>query len=103
MKSGIFYAGSDNPINRRDMSENPRSGASLGGGELAPALKESLRKYENLCSEMEKLAADAACLDRAERGAKLAADFVALREKGQSVGLDINLRSEEIFDAMHRI
>ena len=28
---------------------------------------------------------------------------VALREKGQSVGLDINLRSEEIFDAMHRI
>ena len=60
------------------MSENQRSGASLGGGELAPALKESLRKYENLCSEMEKLAADAACLDRAERGAKLAADFAAL-------------------------
>ena len=29
--------------------------------------------------------------------------IVALREKGQSVGLDINLRSEEIFDAMHRI
>ena len=27
----------------------------------------------------------------------------ALREKGESVGLDINLRSEEIFDAMHRI
>ena len=26
-----------------------------------------------------------------------------LREKGESVGLDINLRSEEIFDAMHRI
>ena len=44
------------------MSENQKSGASLGGGELAPALKESLRKYENLCSEMEKLAADAACL-----------------------------------------
>ena len=60
------------------MSENQKSGASLGGGELAPALKESLRKYENLCSEMEKLAADAACLDRAERGAKLAADFSAL-------------------------
>ena len=60
------------------MSENQRSGASLGGGELAPALKESLRKYENLCSEMEKLAADAACLDRAERGVKLAADFAAL-------------------------
>lgn len=60
------------------MSENQRSGASLGGGELAPALKESLRKYENLCSEMEKLAADAACLDRAERGERLAADFAAL-------------------------
>ena len=29
--------------------------------------------------------------------------IVALREKGESVGLDINLRSEEIFDAMHRI
>ena len=29
--------------------------------------------------------------------------IVALREKGASVGLDINLRSEEIFDAMHRI
>jgi len=27
----------------------------------------------------------------------------ALAEKGASVGLDINLRSEEIFDAMHRI
>jgi len=60
------------------MSENPRSGASLGGGELAPALKESLRKYETICSEMEKLAADAACLDRAERGEKLVADFAAL-------------------------
>ena len=60
------------------MSENQRSGASLGGGELAPALKESLRKYENLCSEMEKLSAGAACLDRAERGAKLAAEFAAL-------------------------
>ena len=60
------------------MSENQKPGASLGGGEIAPALKESLRKYENLCSEMEKLAADAACLDRTERGAKLAADFAAL-------------------------
>ena len=29
--------------------------------------------------------------------------IVALREKGAAVGLDINLRSEEIFDAMHRI
>ena len=29
--------------------------------------------------------------------------IVALREKGESVGLDINLRSEEIFNAMHRI
>lgn len=29
--------------------------------------------------------------------------IVALREKGESVGLDINLRSEDIFDAMHRI
>ena len=29
--------------------------------------------------------------------------IVALRKKGESVGLDINLRSEEIFDAMHRI
>ena len=29
--------------------------------------------------------------------------IVALREKGEKVGLDINLRSEEIFDAMHRI
>ncbi len=29
--------------------------------------------------------------------------IVALREKGASVGLDINLRSEEIFNAMHRI
>ena len=27
----------------------------------------------------------------------------ALADKGASVGLDINLRSEEIFDAMHRI
>ncbi|MCR4726307.1 MAG: ACT domain-containing protein [Clostridia bacterium] len=27
----------------------------------------------------------------------------ALREKGESVGLDINLRSEDIFNAMHRI
>ena len=26
-----------------------------------------------------------------------------LREKGEKVGLDINLRSEEIFNAMHRI
>jgi len=26
-----------------------------------------------------------------------------LREEGARVGLDINLRSEEIFDAMHRI
>ena len=26
-----------------------------------------------------------------------------LREKGEAVGLDINLRSEDIFDAMHRI
>ena len=26
----------------------------------------------------------------------------ALREKGESVGLDINLRSEDIFNAMHR-
>ena len=26
-----------------------------------------------------------------------------LHEKGKEVGLDINLRSEEIFDAMHRI
>jgi len=60
------------------MSENQRTGASLGGGEIAPALKESLRKYENLCSEMEKLAADAACSDHAERGAKLAAEFSAL-------------------------
>lgn len=60
------------------MSENQRSGASLGGGEIAPALKESLRKYENLCSEMEKLAADAACLDRAERCGRLAAEFAAL-------------------------
>ena len=29
--------------------------------------------------------------------------IVDLREKGASVGLDINLRSEEIFNAMHRI
>lgn len=29
--------------------------------------------------------------------------IVVLREKGLEVGLDINLRSEEIFDAMHRI
>ena len=29
--------------------------------------------------------------------------IVALRERGEKVGLDINLRSEEIFDAMHRI
>lgn len=29
--------------------------------------------------------------------------IVALREKGESVGLDINLRSEDIFNAMHRI
>ena len=29
--------------------------------------------------------------------------IVALREKGEAVGLDINLRSEDIFDAMHRI
>ena len=29
--------------------------------------------------------------------------IVALREKGESVGLDINLRSEEIFNAIHRI
>ena len=29
--------------------------------------------------------------------------IVALREKGETVGLDINLRSEEIFNAMHRI
>ena len=29
--------------------------------------------------------------------------IVALREKGEAVGLDINLRSEEIFNAMHRI
>ena len=29
--------------------------------------------------------------------------IVALREKGEKVGLDINLRSEEIFDAMHTI
>ena len=27
----------------------------------------------------------------------------ALREKGESVNLDIDLRSEEIFNAMHRI
>ena len=27
----------------------------------------------------------------------------ALREKGESVGLDIDLRSEDIFGAMHRI
>ena len=60
------------------MSEIQKNGASLGGGELAPALKESLRKYETICSEMEKLAADAACLDRAERGERLAADFSAL-------------------------
>ena len=60
------------------MSENQKPGASLGGGEIAPALKESLRNYENLCSEMEKLAADAACCDHAERGAKLAAEFAAL-------------------------
>ena len=26
-----------------------------------------------------------------------------LHEKGKSVGLDVNLRSEEIFNAMHRI
>ena len=26
-----------------------------------------------------------------------------LREQGKDIGLDINLRSEEIFDAMHRI
>ena len=60
------------------MSEIQKNGASLGGGELAPALKELLRKYENICSDMEKLATDAACLDRAERGAKLAADVSAL-------------------------
>ena len=29
--------------------------------------------------------------------------IVALREKGEAFGLDINLRSEDIFDAMHRI
>ena len=29
--------------------------------------------------------------------------IVALREKGEAGGLDINLRSDEIFDAMHRI
>ena len=29
--------------------------------------------------------------------------IVALREKGEKVGLDINLRSEEILNAMHRI
>ena len=29
--------------------------------------------------------------------------IVALREKGEKVGLDINLRSEDIFNAMHRI
>jgi len=29
--------------------------------------------------------------------------IVALHEKGKTVGLDINLRSEEIFNAMHRI
>ena len=29
--------------------------------------------------------------------------IVALHEQGEKVGLDINLRSEDIFDAMHRI
>ena len=60
------------------MSENQRSGASLGGGELTPALKELLRKYENLCGSMEQLAADASCADHAERGAALEKDFSAL-------------------------
>jgi len=60
------------------MSENQRSGASLGGGELAPALKELLRKYENLCCSLEQLAADASCPDRAGRGAALEAEFSAL-------------------------
>ena len=84
------------------MSENQRSGASLGGGELAPALKESLRKYENLCSEMEKLAADAACLDRAERGERLAADFSALPEVPEEFRELLERRFAEAKQAVER-
>lgn len=39
------------------------------------------------------------------KGSALALDEMAkvLRDKGLAVGLEINLRSEEIFNAMHRI
>lgn len=60
------------------MSENQRSGASLGGGEITPALKELLRKYEKTCAEMEALAEDASVIDHTERGQALAAEFAAL-------------------------
>lgn len=84
------------------MSENQKSGASLGGGEISPALKESLRKYENLCSEMELLAADAACLDRAERCGKLAADFSALPPLPEEFGELLERRFAEAKQAVER-
>ncbi len=60
------------------MSENQKSGVSLGSGELGAALKEVLRQYENVCADMEHLAQDAAIDDHAARGAELAAAFAAL-------------------------
>ena len=48
----------NNKIIIRIMSENLKNGTSLGGGELTAALKELLHQYEDLCVEMEKLAAD---------------------------------------------
>ncbi len=60
------------------MSENLKNGTSLGGGELAPALKELLHQYEDLCAELESLAADEKIADHAARGEGLKARFAGL-------------------------
>ena len=84
------------------MSENQRSGASLGGGEITAALKESLRKYEKICADMEALAADSAATDHAERGERLSAEFATLPPLPEEFSELLNRRFSEAADAVKR-
>ena len=84
------------------MSENQRAGTSLGGGGITPALKESLRKYEKLCADMEALAADPSVTDHAERGKALASEFASLPPLPEEFSELLSRRFSEASRAVER-
>lgn len=84
------------------MSENLKTGTSLGGGELTAALKELLHLYENLCAEMEALAADDKTADHAARGEDVKKRFAELPKLPEEFSELLEKRFAEACKALDR-